>query len=78
MQRRLTLLLPMAISLLNAQPKWQEFSLGPVTPKDPPNSSGTVRKGALHARSISAKSLIAIAAGVSPTRVLGVDWRRAL
>lgn len=74
MRCRLILLLPVAISLPGAQPAWKEFSLGPMTPKGPPNSDGKVRNGGLRAKSISTRSLIAIAAGVSPTHVLGPDW----
>ena len=63
-----------AFSSINAQPTWKEFALGPVTTSGPPNSRRLQRKGVLRARSITAKSLIALAAGVFPTRVLGPDW----
>ena len=68
------LLLPFTFPSITAQPTWKEFSLGPVTTLGPPNSRRLKGKGVLRARSITAKSLIALAAGVFPTRVLGPDW----
>jgi uncharacterized protein (TIGR03435 family) len=50
------------------------FHVGPMTQKGPVNPRGAIRDGALRARSISARTLIAIAMGISPARVLGPDW----
>lgn len=48
--------------------------MGPATPYGPVNPRGTVRNGTLRARSISPRTFIAIATGVSRARVLGPDW----
>jgi len=68
------LLFPLTFPSITAQPTWKEFSLGPVTTSGPPNSQRLKGRGVLSARSITAKSLIALAAGVFPSRVLGPDW----
>ena len=76
MLRRLALL-PAALSLLPAQPApapaWKEFSMGPAT-RRVETTPTNIRQGVLRANSISLRSLIGIAAGVSPVRVLGPDW----
>jgi uncharacterized protein (TIGR03435 family) len=72
--RRLAFLLWVGASLAAAQPSWKEFSLGPARLKGPINPRGAVRRGTLRARSISARTLIAISTGVSPGRVSGPDW----
>jgi uncharacterized protein (TIGR03435 family) len=74
MPTRLNLFLLISISLLGAEPSWKEFSLGPMTQKGPVNPRGTIRDGSLRAKSISARTLIAISMGISPARVLGPDW----
>jgi uncharacterized protein (TIGR03435 family) len=71
---RLAFLLSLGASLAASQPSWKEFSLGPAVSKGPINPRGSVRRGILRARSISARTLIAISTGVPPTRVLGPDW----
>lgn len=73
MKRLLSLLLPLAVFLFGAQATWKEFSLALVTPKGPPHPFAA-HHGALQAGSISVKSLIGIATGMPPTRVLGPDW----
>jgi uncharacterized protein (TIGR03435 family) len=72
--RRLAFLLSVGASLAAAQPSWKEFSLGPARLKGPINPRGAVRWGTLRARSLSARTLIAISSGVPPARVLGPDW----
>jgi uncharacterized protein (TIGR03435 family) len=75
MRLLVTLLLLSALQPVNAQPAWKEFSVGPVKTADtPPNSIRIVRRGVFRAKSITAKSLIAMAGDVLPTRVLGPDW----
>ena len=76
MLRRLALL-PAALSLLPAQPPpapaWKEFSLGPAT-RQVETTATNIRLGVLRSNSISLRSLIGVAAGVSPVRVLGPEW----
>jgi uncharacterized protein (TIGR03435 family) len=72
--RGLAFLLSVGASLAAAQPNWKEFSLGPAIPKGPINPRGSVRRGILRAKSISARTLIAISTGLPPPRVLGPDW----
>ncbi|MFN7920048.1 MAG: TIGR03435 family protein [Bryobacteraceae bacterium] len=74
MHFRLPVCLLVGASLGFAQPGWREFELGPATTKGPAKFRGSIRSGALRARSISPRTLIAIATGVSPVRVLGPDW----
>jgi uncharacterized protein (TIGR03435 family) len=72
--RRLAFVLSIGASLVPAQPNWREFSLSPARVQGALNPMGAVRRGTLRARSISARALIAISAGVPPARVLGPDW----
>ena len=73
MLRRLALL-PIACSLLTAQPSaWKEFSIGPPT-RGAPTSLNNVREGVLHSNAISLASLIGVATGVPSPRVLGPGW----
>jgi uncharacterized protein (TIGR03435 family) len=74
MRRALPVFLLSGSFLTFAEPGWKEFQLGPASPKGPVNPRGAVRDGTLRARSISARTLLAIAGGVSPSRVMGPDW----
>lgn len=71
MRSRLLLLLA-CVPLAAQTPAWKEFAIGPATRK--PVRINDVVHGALHANSISLRSLIAIAAGIPAYRIIGPDW----
>ncbi|HEY1496315.1 MAG TPA: TIGR03435 family protein, partial [Candidatus Solibacter sp.] len=73
MIRRLALF-PLLLVLLAAQaPEWQEFSLGPPRGKLEIGTNN-IRQGVFHSNSISLKSLIALATGVTALHVIGPGW----
>jgi uncharacterized protein (TIGR03435 family) len=73
MIRRLALL-PLLLASLPAQaPEWQEFSLGPPRGKLEIGTNN-IRQGVFHANSISLKSLISLATGVTALHVIGPGW----
>jgi uncharacterized protein (TIGR03435 family) len=73
MFRRIALLPFLVVPLIAQAPTWQEFSLGPANGKLEVFTNNT-RQGMFHSNSISLKSLIGLATGVSPTRVAGPGW----
>jgi uncharacterized protein (TIGR03435 family) len=73
MLRRIALLPIVVRALLAQPPAWQEFSIGPATRKIDTTTTN-IRQGILRSNSISLKSLIAVAAGISSERIVGPGW----
>ena len=73
MIRRLALLPLLLVSLAAQAPEWQEFSLGPPRGKLEIGTNN-IRQGVFHSNSISLKSLISLATGVTAMHVTGPGW----